>query len=124
MVLMHFSRHAALPIRRLFFGLSRLQLKRNSAPAARSRNAAVLAFRPHLLEQIDRHLLRREAMPTSIIRRLDEALVENAADGLYRCDRTIFTDAELFELEMKHLFEGNWIFLAHESQIPNKDDYF
>jgi benzoate/toluate 1,2-dioxygenase alpha subunit len=63
-------------------------------------------------------------MPTSIIRRLDEALVENAADGLYRCDRTIFTDTELFELEMKLLFEGNWIFLAHESQIPNKDDYF
>ena len=38
--------------------------------------------------------------------------------------RDIFTDPELFELEMKHIFEGNWIYLAHESQIPNPNDYF
>ena len=25
---------------------------------------------------------------------------------------------------MKHIFEGNWIYLAHESQIPNANDYF
>ena len=63
-------------------------------------------------------------MPQSIIERLDTALVEDSADGLFRCDRTIFTDAGLFELEMKHLFEGNWVYLAHESQIPSKNDYF
>ena len=44
--------------------------------------------------------------------------------GLFRCKRNIFTDPELFELEMKHIFEGNWIYMAHESQIPNKNDYF
>jgi benzoate/toluate 1,2-dioxygenase subunit alpha len=63
-------------------------------------------------------------MPQSIIERLDTALVEDSADGLFRCDRTIFTDAGLFELEMKHLFEGNWVYLAHESQISSKNDYF
>ena len=25
---------------------------------------------------------------------------------------------------MKHIFEGNWIYLAHESQVPNPGDYF
>jgi benzoate/toluate 1,2-dioxygenase alpha subunit len=25
---------------------------------------------------------------------------------------------------MKHIFEGNWIYLAHESQIPNNNDYY
>ncbi|OWJ64499.1 benzoate 1,2-dioxygenase large subunit [Inquilinus limosus] len=55
---------------------------------------------------------------------LDAALVEDKAAGLYRCARDIFTDPELFELEMKHIFEGNWIYLAHESQIPNPNDYF
>jgi benzoate/toluate 1,2-dioxygenase alpha subunit len=30
----------------------------------------------------------------------------------------------LFELEMKHIFEGNWIYLAHESQVPNNNDYY
>ena len=45
------------------------------------------------------------------------------AKNMYRIDRAAFTDEELFELEMKHIFEGNWIFLAHESQIPNVNDY-
>jgi benzoate/toluate 1,2-dioxygenase subunit alpha len=63
-------------------------------------------------------------MTSSIIERLDTALIEDSADGLFRCDRAIFTDPGFFELEMKHLFEGNWVYLAHESQIPNKNDYF
>ena len=63
-------------------------------------------------------------MAPSIVERLDTALVEDSADGLFRCDRAIFTDAGFFELEMRYLFEGNWVYLAHESQIPNKNDYF
>ena len=39
--------------------------------------------------------------------------------GHYRCDRGIFTDQDLFDLEIKHIFEGNWVFLAHESQIQS-----
>lgn len=63
-------------------------------------------------------------MAASIIERLDAALIEDSTNGLFRCDRTIFTDKELFELEMEHLFEGNWVYLAHESQIPDRNDYF
>ena len=55
---------------------------------------------------------------------LDTALEDDAAKGVFRVSRDIFTDPEIFELEMKHIFEGNWIYLAHESQIPNKNDYF
>ncbi|GAB3518756.1 benzoate 1,2-dioxygenase large subunit [Arthrobacter monumenti] len=55
---------------------------------------------------------------------VDEAVVEEPDNGIYRVNRKIFTDEEIFELEMKHIFEGNWIYLAHESQIPNVGDYF
>jgi benzoate/toluate 1,2-dioxygenase alpha subunit len=55
---------------------------------------------------------------------LDQALVEDHENGLYRAKRSIFTDENLFELEMKHIFEGNWVYLAHDSQIPNVGDYF
>ncbi|AKE91866.1 MULTISPECIES: benzoate 1,2-dioxygenase large subunit [Rhodococcus] len=55
---------------------------------------------------------------------LDGALVEDAASGRYQVRRNIFTDEEVFELEMKHIFEGNWVYLAHESQVPNNGDYF
>jgi len=51
-------------------------------------------------------------------------LEEDREKGLYRCKRDMFIDPELFELEMKHIFEGNWIYLAHDSQIPEKNDYY
>jgi benzoate/toluate 1,2-dioxygenase subunit alpha len=63
-------------------------------------------------------------MLDAIRQTLDEVVQDDAETGLYRCKRNIFTDPELFELEMKYIFEGNWIYLAHESQIPNKNDYF
>lgn len=55
---------------------------------------------------------------------LDSALQDDQANGVFRCRRDIFTDPALFELEMKHIFEGNWVYLAHESQIPEVNDYF
>ncbi|OZF35234.1 benzoate 1,2-dioxygenase large subunit [Rhodococcus sp. 14-2483-1-1] len=55
---------------------------------------------------------------------IDGAVIDDVAAGIYRANRSIFTDEEVFELEMKHIFEGNWIYLAHESQLPNNGDYF
>jgi benzoate/toluate 1,2-dioxygenase alpha subunit len=55
---------------------------------------------------------------------LESLLEEDKDKGVYRCKREMFTDPRLFDLEMKHIFEGNWIYLAHESQIPNKNDYY
>ncbi|MEU6119758.1 benzoate 1,2-dioxygenase large subunit [Streptomyces sp. NPDC047117] len=55
---------------------------------------------------------------------LDDALVEDEENGIHRARRKIFTDEEIFELEMKHIFEGNWVYLAHETQIPEIGDYF
>lgn len=63
-------------------------------------------------------------MHQDLITKLNSMMEEDKEKGLYRCRREMFTDDELFELEMKHIFEGNWIFLAHESQIPNNNDYF
>ena len=58
------------------------------------------------------------------VRRIDDFLVEDHQTGDHRLHRSAFTDEALFELEMKHIFEGNWIYLAHESQIPNNNDYY
>jgi benzoate/toluate 1,2-dioxygenase subunit alpha len=51
-------------------------------------------------------------------------VVDDPKTGSFKYKRSIFTDEALFELEMKHIFEGNWIFLAHESQISQVNDYF
>jgi len=63
-------------------------------------------------------------MNTALFNKIDSMMEEKPEEGIYRCKRDMFTDPELFELEMKHIFEGNWIYLAHESQIPNKNDFF
>ncbi|OAV61257.1 benzoate 1,2-dioxygenase large subunit [Enteractinococcus helveticum] len=55
---------------------------------------------------------------------IEHGLEENSAEGVHRVDRSIFTDEEIFELEMEYIFEGNWVYLAHESQLPEIGDYF
>src|SRR5215469_14419286 len=66
---------------------------------------------------------RKRRMLDMIHKTIDAAVGDDPANGLYRVSRDIFTDPEIFELEMEHIFEGHWIYLAHESQIPNKNDY-
>jgi phenylpropionate dioxygenase-like ring-hydroxylating dioxygenase large terminal subunit len=48
-------------------------------------------------------------------------------DGLVRPDgmvhRTLFTDPAIFDHEMVRIFAGTWVFLLHETEIPNGDDF-
>lgn len=55
---------------------------------------------------------------------VESLLQHDVAKGLYRHNRESFTHPELFELEMKYIFEKNWVYLAHESQITELNDYF
>jgi phenylpropionate dioxygenase-like ring-hydroxylating dioxygenase large terminal subunit len=50
-----------------------------------------------------------------------------AIRALYRGNevhRDVYIDQEVYRLEMKHLFANAWVFVGHESQTPNKGDYF
>src|SRR5690625_7119020 len=55
---------------------------------------------------------------------LNDAMQIDESAGIYRCRRDIFTDPDLFELEIKYLFEGGWVYLAHDSKIADVNDYF
>ncbi len=37
--------------------------------------------------------------------------------------RDLYIDPELFELEMEHLFVNTWVYVGHDSQVPNVGDY-
>jgi len=36
---------------------------------------------------------------------------------------TVYRDAELFRLEMQHIFHATWIYLGHESEVAKPGDY-
>ena len=40
-----------------------------------------------------------------------------------RVHRSIYTDPRIFELEMTRIFGAVWVYLAHESQVPGRDDF-
>ena len=40
-----------------------------------------------------------------------------------RVHRTVYTDPDLFDLEMDRVFGRSWVFVGHDSQVPNTGDF-
>ena len=50
-----------------------------------------------------------------------------AVHGLVReteVHHDVYIDQEVFDLEMEHLFANTWIYVGHDSQVPNPGDYY
>lgn len=53
------------------------------------------------------------------------ALIDDRPDeGVFRIDRAIFADPDVFAAEMRRIFEGGWLFLGLADQAPRPHDYF
>ncbi|MBC7162115.1 MAG: Rieske 2Fe-2S domain-containing protein [Immundisolibacter sp.] len=44
-------------------------------------------------------------------------------DGVLRIHLDLFRDPELFELEMRYIYERSWVFVGHAAQIPQPNDF-
>jgi benzoate/toluate 1,2-dioxygenase subunit alpha len=51
-----------------------------------------------------------------------ESIAELVGPG--RVHRRVYTDPDLFELELERIFGRAWLFVGHTSQVPQPGDYF
>ncbi len=64
-------------------------------------------------------------MDGGIVRNDLDALVDDrVGEGMFRVDRSVYTDTAIFDLEMRNIFEKTWVFLCHEAQVAKHGDYF
>jgi benzoate/toluate 1,2-dioxygenase alpha subunit len=56
--------------------------------------------------------------------RLAELIDDRPAEGVFRVNRAIFDDPDVFDDEMRNIFEGGWVFLGLASQAPAAHDFF
>ena len=57
-------------------------------------------------------------------RDFENLVIDRIDDGRFTVHRDALRDPEIFELEMRYIFERTWIFLGLASQAPKPHDYF
>ena len=64
-------------------------------------------------------------MDGNIVTRDFATLVDDrVGEGVFRVERSVYTDAAVFEAEMERIYEKGWVYLCHESQVPEAGSYF
>src|SRR4029450_11196869 len=71
-----------------------------------------------------RHTGRGATLARQATHEVQSYIVDSPEEGMFTVDRALFSDPELFELEMKYIFEGTWVYLAHESQAARPHDFY
>ncbi len=56
--------------------------------------------------------------------RIEDLIDDRPREGVFRVHRALFDDPDLFDFEIRHLFEGGWIFLGLDSQALRPHDFF
>ncbi|MGI9387558.1 MAG: aromatic ring-hydroxylating oxygenase subunit alpha, partial [Methyloligellaceae bacterium] len=51
-------------------------------------------------------------------------VLDTPENGVFRVHRDVYIDQDLFDLEIKQIFEGTWVYLCHESQVKNPFDFY
>ncbi len=58
-----------------------------------------------------------------VVRDFDQYIDERFEEGVFRVHLDTFRDPELFDLEMEYIWEKTWVFVVHDSQIPENNDF-
>jgi phenylpropionate dioxygenase-like ring-hydroxylating dioxygenase large terminal subunit len=56
-------------------------------------------------------------------REIDALIDDRPQDGAFRVHADVFRRRDIFELEMKHIYEGSWVYVGLEAQFPDPHDF-
>lgn len=54
---------------------------------------------------------------------MDVSNLVEESNGRFRVSSKLYSSPEIFDQEMRDIFGSTWVYLAHESQIPDSGDY-
>lgn len=53
----------------------------------------------------------------------EHLVIDDRERGLFRVHRSAFTSEEIFKREQEQIFNRSWLYVGHESEIPNPNDF-
>ena len=54
---------------------------------------------------------------------LENLLIDDREEGLFRVNRRVFTEPHILDFERRRVFEQSWIYAGHESEISHPGDF-
>lgn len=54
---------------------------------------------------------------------LENLVIDNRNDGIFRVHRATFTDPDILALEQRRVFEHTWLYVGHASEVPQPGDF-
>ena len=55
---------------------------------------------------------------------INAMVIDRPEEGIFKVHADVYRSQDVFDLEMKHIFEGGWMFLGVDCQVPNPHDFF
>jgi p-cumate 2,3-dioxygenase subunit alpha len=55
--------------------------------------------------------------------KIEGLIQDDPGAGIFRVNRTAMTAEDVLDLEYEHIFDRCWLYLGHESELPNPGDY-
>ncbi len=54
---------------------------------------------------------------------VNELVIDDRERGIFRVHRSVFTSPEIFEMEQRLIFDKVWLYLGHESELKQPNDF-